>query len=301
MTSLHETIRSTPPLSIFAIIVVYRCLPMESSSLRTLLESANAATGFNVRLRVRVADNTPGGQSVVDLAAGVEYRAYPENPGLALPYNDALALAAQEGFDWFLTLDQDTHLPPSFLTTMAATAASFADNMTVAAIVPRIEDVGRLISPLCFEHGFLPVVLPASARGLAPPHASALNSASLLRIRSLEELGGYDLSFPLHNSDTRLYQRLDHAGKRVAIADVVVPHELSIMNREARMSPDRYRQMLRDEFRFWNHHMGVLGRVERLVRLMGRYAKGVLRNEDPAFQRITMEEIGQRLLRRQSM
>ena len=146
----------------------------------------------------------------------------------------------------------------------------------------------------------MPKVLPASLQGIAPRHASALNSASLLRVRSLRELGGYDPSFPLHNSDTRLYQRLDEAGKRVAVTDVRIEHELSILRREERMSPERYRLMLRDECRFWDSHMGAPGRIERMVRLLGRYAKGVLHREDVAFQRVTAAEIGYRMWTRRS-
>ncbi len=282
-------------MTIFAIVVIYRLLPVESSSLITLLDCAKQAETLGLQLKVFVADNTPGGQTVSDLPATVAYRAYPDNPGLARPYNDALSMAAEKGFDWLLTLDQDTRLPLDFLTAMARVTQVYAEDRRVAAVVPRIEDMGRLISPFHFVKGFLPAVLPASASGLAPLHTSALNSASLLRVRSLLELGGYDLSFPLHNSDTRLYQRLDKAGKRVAIADVRVPHELSILRRKERMSPDRYRLMLQDECRFWDHHMGLAARTERWIRLLGRYAKGVLRMESRAFQRVTAEEMGYRL------
>ena len=269
-----EETRTVSPMTILAVIVIYRLLPMESSSLVTLLASAKQAEGSGIRLKVVVADNTPGGQTISELPDSVTYRAYPDNPGLSLPYNDSLALAAAEGFDWLLTLDQDTRLPVNFVEGMASAARAFDGSDEVAAVVPRIEDAGRLISPFHFARGYMPKVLPASLQGIAPRHASALNSASLLRVRSLRELGGYDPSFPLHNSDTRLYQRLDEAGKRVAVTDVRIEHELSILRREERMSPERYRLMLRDECRFWDSHMGAPGRIERMVRLLGRYAKG---------------------------
>jgi GT2 family glycosyltransferase len=295
-----KEIRTVLSMTILAIIVIYRRSPMESSSLTTLMSSAKQAEGLGLRLKLMVADNTPGGQTISDLPAAVTYRAYPENPGLALPYNDALAVAMEEGFDWLLTLDQDTHLPEEFLAGMACAAQAYAEHREVAAVVPHVEDVGRLISPFYFARGFLPTVLPASACGIAPLHTSALNSASLLRVRSLLEQGGYDPSFPLHNSDTRLYQRLDDAGKRVAIADVTIQHELSILRREERMSPDRYQLMLMDECRFWDLHMGLLARIERITRLLGRYVKGLIHKENPAFQHITFSELKYRLLTRRA-
>ena len=293
-----EAPRAISPTTILAVIVIYQRLPMESSSLITLLASAKQAEGSGLRLKVIVADNTPGGQTVAALPGEVLYRSYPDNPGLARPYNDALTEAAEEGFDWLLTLDQDTHLPTGFLASIVGAAQAYAEARSVAAVVPRMEDLGRLISPFHFLGGFLPAVLPRSASGIAPPHTSALNSASLVRARTVRDLGGYDLSFPLHNSDTRLYQRLDAAGLRVAIADVTVQHELSILRREERMSPDRYRLMLRDECRFWDRHMGALARTERVIRLLGRYARGVLRKEDPAFQRVTFTELRFRIFTR---
>jgi GT2 family glycosyltransferase len=285
------------PFSVLAIVVVYRQRPGESTSLTTLEETLRRATTPSLRVSILVADNTPGGQRPGSLSDGIEYRPYPENPGLAVPYNEALATARDQGFDWLLTLDQDTQLPPDFLDSMVSCATLYAQDTCVAAVVPRIVDVGRPISPFRFVGGFLPMVLTDPIAGLAPLHASALNSASLLRVASLEAIGGYDLSFPLHNSDTRLYQRLDKAGYRLAVADgVIVPHELSILRREERISPERYRYMLSDERDFWDRHMGVLGRLERMIRLMGRAIRGHLHKENAAFQRITVKELQYRLL-----
>jgi GT2 family glycosyltransferase len=284
------------PFSVLAIVVVYRQRPGKSTSLITLEETVRRAAMPSTRVSILVADNTPGGHQPGPLSPGIEYRPYPQNPGLAGPYNDALATARREGFDWLLTLDQDTQLPPDFLDSMMACATRFAQDTRVAAVVPRIVDGGRPISPFRFVGGFLPKVLTGPVAGLAPLHASALNSASLLRVASLEAIGGYDPCFPLHNSDTRLYQQLDKAGYRVAVADgVIVPHEFSILRREERISPDRYRHMLADERDFWDCHMGPLGRLERTVRLMGRAVKGRLQRESAAFRRITAEELWFRL------
>ena len=61
------------------------------------------------------------------------------------------------------------------------------------------------------------------------------------------------------------------------------------------MTLDRYRKTLIDECEFWDLHMGVLGRAERLIRLAGRICKGHLHREDKAFQKITRDELLRRL------
>jgi len=283
---------------ILAVIVLYKRRAAESSTFATLSQAARMA-GSSVRLLIFIADNTPGSVERDETTEDIRLRTYPENPGLAKPYNDALEIAERDGFPWLLTLDQDTHLPPDFLTKLVPYIHEYGRDERVSTIVPRIFDEGRLISPFRFVGGFWPRVLPQSAQGIAKRHCSALNSSSLHRVSALREIDGFDARFPLHNSDTDLFMRLDKAGKRVVVAsDIRVDHELSILRREARMSPERYRQNLMDECAFWDLRMSAAGRMERLVRLMGRVCKGYLRHEDRAFQDVTMGEIKRRLFTR---
>jgi GT2 family glycosyltransferase len=294
-TNTADTASSVTP-SILAVVVLYKTLPERSSTVRTLLEAAQAAPDVACRLRVLLIDNTPGGQDVGPLQEAIQYKAVPHNPGLAAAYNDALQLAIHEGFDWLLTLDQDTSLPASFLIDMAAAARLYEGSTDVGAIVPRMVDQGKTISPFRFVGGWFPRVLSETVSGVSARHTSALNSGSLFNTRILHSVGGYDERFPLHNSDTRVYQRLDIAGKRVAIAGhVVVPHELSILDRQNRITPDRYRLMLEDECDFWDHHMSLAGRLERLIRLAGRACKGLLQKEKRSFQEITVGEMWRRI------
>jgi GT2 family glycosyltransferase len=284
--------------SIFAVIVLYNKLAAASPTVRTLLEAARAASD-RLRLTVLIVDNTPGCQDPGVLPDGVRYYAEPDNPGLAVPYNKALGMAEEEGFTWLLTLDQDTNLPVDFLRKIEVYAEQYASDTQVASIVPRIADRGRLISPFRFVGGFFPKVLAPGVQGVSKRFTSALNSASVLRVSAVHMLGGYDLQFPLHNSDTNLFHRLDQAGKRLVVAgNILVSHELAIMDRQGRMTPERYRRLLADERAFWDLHMGVLGRAERLLRLMGRVCKDIIRNENRDFCEISLDEIKLRLLTR---
>ena len=106
--TLTHTASPEKPVSIFAVVVIYRVAPMESSSVTSLLAAARFADSTGLRLRIRIADNTPGGHAAVDLPPELEYCSDPANPGLAKPYNDALQVCAAEDFGWLLTLDQDS-------------------------------------------------------------------------------------------------------------------------------------------------------------------------------------------------
>ncbi len=289
------------PVSIFTVVVLYKMRAEESATLKSLQAAVEATRREELRLAIFVADNTPGGQEPGELPAGARYERFPENPGLARPYNLALARAEAAGFDWLLTLDQDTRLPANYLAEFAGYARRWADESSIAAIVPRIEDDGVAISPLRFVGGFMPRVAGPNDDGILGGHASALNSASLLRVAALRRVAGYDERFPLNNSDTAMFHRLDLAGYRTLLAGaVVVRHELAIMRRERRMTLERYERLLEDERDFWDLHMGMLGRTERLLRLCGRVVKGFANGEEAEFRRLTMAEIWRRVSSRRA-
>ena len=286
-------------VAVFAVVVLYRTLPADSTTVRTLLRAAAYAAGSGLRLAIALHDNSPGAQQPPELPPEVRYTADPANSGLSTAYNHAATIATAEGFDWLLTLDQDTALPEDFLAAMTAHAQRFRHDPRVAAVAPHIVDGGRHISPLQFFAGFLPQQLPADFSGLAPRHSSAINSGTLLRLSALAQVGGYDLRFPLNNSDSSLFFRLDAAGFRLAVAgEVRVQHELAIMNRQDRMSLERYGSLLADERACWDLHMGVLGRTERGARLALRVVKDLLQGRNQAFRTPTLRELRLRLLTR---
>ena len=285
-------------LSIFAVVVIYRMRPEESATVKTLAAAANMA-GPILRLYTLIYDNTPGGQQVGVLADGVRYVAAPHNPGLAEAYNAAIVAAGEQGYDWLLTLDQDTNLPSDFFVVLQRLVPRYAANKRVAAIVPYIVDGGKAVSPFRFVGGFLPRVLPPGYSGLAGPFASAINSASLLRVATMRQIGGYDERFPLNNSDTSLFFRLGRAGLRIAVVgELIVKHELAILNRRERMTVQRYRQLLADERAFWDLEMSLPARMERLLRLMGRAGKDAFHRGNRVFQKVTLAEIAYRLTTR---
>jgi len=270
----------------------------ESPTLRTLLEASRevSGTGPELELAILIRDNTPGGQDAGDLPAGVRYESAPENPGLASAYNWAMEIAHAEGYSWLLTLDQDTLLPKKFLSRIGQLAVMMEGSPEIAAIVPQITGSGRNLSPFRFALGAVPRWFPYGYTGILP-HAYALNSAATLRVAAIREIGGYDPMFPLDCSDINLFHRLQRSGKKVFLAgDLLVSHDFSMLEKQSRLSIERYRSLLLDECAFWDIHMGTLARTERMVRLAGRALKDLLASEERAFSRVTLEELKRRIV-----
>ncbi|MBB5063621.1 glycosyltransferase [Granulicella mallensis] len=282
--------------SLLAVVVVYKLCPSKSSTLQTLLATAKNVSSEELNLKIVVWDNTPGGQEIEKLPDGVSYVSAPENPGLALAYNHVLALAEAEGYEWLLTLDQDSLLPADFLKRISDLTCKLGPVEKIGAIVPQVIAGGRIMSPFHFIFKAIPRLFPRGFVGIWKGAVYAANSGAVLRVNAVREIGGYDLMFPLDLSDTSLFHRLHASGKQVFISgDLSMGHDFALHNKQTRMSIQRYDASLLDDCAFWDMYMGPLARFERVVRFSVRALKELFTPEAADFRRRTVLELRRRL------
>jgi GT2 family glycosyltransferase len=260
------------PIRVFAVIVLYKMAPQDSISFQTLNAAMKYTPPGKLFLKTFFYDNTPGGQAFGSYPEGSSYEAPGENRGIADAYNRAIEIAHQEGFDWLLTLDQDTQLPIDFLEKLADTAAFVTPLKQVAAIVPLIYDKATLISPNAGSYTFSPKKFPEEFIGISLENlTSALNSASMVRVRSLRSVGGYDSRFWLDYSDAVMYHRLQFNGMRVFVSgNIRVEHELSVMDMKHRVSIERYEGILSAESAYCDAYMGRAADLQLIMKLAYR-------------------------------
>ncbi|RRA47451.1 glycosyltransferase [Acidipila sp. EB88] len=135
-------------------------------------------------------------------------------------------------------------------------------------------------------------------RGVPVHPVFAFNSASLVRVDALAQMGGYDPYFWLDNSDARMFRNLALLGKQVFVAgDIRVQHEFSMKSMQESMSPWRYRQVLLAESAFWDREMNVLAGLERTLRLALRMVKHRRRGDARELRSITAAFLRLRLFR----
>ncbi len=260
------------PMRVLAVIILYKMQPSESAAFRTLRAAISGFQDGQADIKILLYDNTPGGQDAGVLPADAQYKADFENGGLAKAYNYALKIALEEGFDWLLTLDQDTSLPIDFLRKLCHSAAFVAPLDTVAAIVPYLSVDGRAGSPwIRRKHWIRPKRLPAGFIGIPLEKVYAVNSASTFRVSALKAIGGYDSRFYLWASDLVMYHRLHCNNFSIFVAgNIHVEHELSMCDLKYRSTPSRYEDMLRAEEAFYDEYMGRVGHVELVLILFRR-------------------------------
>jgi GT2 family glycosyltransferase len=281
---------------LLAVIVLYKLELQDSLSYRTLLTAAELLDAGQSQFNLLIIDNCPVAPPPHALPSWVRYERAPGNPGLASAYNRALDLALAEGYEWIVTLDQDTDLPPQFLARVVEIAETLRSAPQVAAIVPQLIGDGKTLSPLRFRLGAFPDWYPIGFTGTPNDRVFAFNSGAVLRVSALRQAGGYDPRFWLDYSDTRLFCQLAKHGKRVMIAgDLQLSHNFSMLEKQNRMSAERYRELLATEAALWDMEMNWLAGLERTIRLTGRYVRHVLNRDRREFRRETLRALFIRL------
>jgi len=257
---------------VLAVIVLHKMQPSASPAFRTLRAATSGFQDGQADIKILIYDNTPGGQDPGDLPSDVRYKADVKNSGLAQAYNYALLIAEEKGFDWLLTLDQDTTLPIDFLSKLCHTITFVAPLNTVAAIVPYVSGDERKLSPnIRTKHWLEPKCSPDRFIGIPSQMVYAANSASTIRVSALKAIGGYDARFCLWASDLVMYHRLQSNGYRVFVAgNIHVEHNSSYFDLKNRSTPSGYENMLRAEEAFYDEYMGRLDRAVLLLVMLYR-------------------------------
>lgn len=285
--SIERTVR------ILAVVVLYKQRAEESTTLQALLPQPQRVAGLEIK--TVVFDNGPQPEAPASLSADIEYHAATHNEGLAGAYNYALAVAIAKGYDWFLTLDQDTDLPPHFLQAMRDAAERLDPAVEIAAIVPHLVDNGTPLSPTRLRFARI-TALPASFEGVASGEVRAFNSGALLRVSALQELGGFDERFWLSFLDGWLYRQFHLRGKKIyVLGNVRAEHKLSLLNYRERLSLAHFRDFLAAESAFHDLYCGWLEGALYTARLGGRLVNQRRRKEAPEIGQVTLEHLLQRL------
>ncbi|MGI8770600.1 MAG: glycosyltransferase [Acidobacteriaceae bacterium] len=280
-------------IRILAVVVLYKQRADESPTLRALLPRLGTVAGLDIRFVLF--DNGPEPAEPTSLAAGVEYHAADRNEGLAGAYNYGLRQAVTGGYEWLLTLDQDTELPAHFLQSMRDAAEELSDDESIAAIVPHLVDAGMPVSPVRVRFARI-TPIPAGFSGVPDGEARAFNSAALLRVSALQELGGFNPCFWLSFLDGWLHREFHLRGKKIfVLGSVHSEHKLSLLNYRERLSLAHFRNFLSAESAFHDLYCGRLEGVLYTARLVGRLVHQAQRKESPEILKITFSNLLHRL------
>jgi GT2 family glycosyltransferase len=284
---------STHRTRIFAVIVLYKQRPSASMTVATL---ARALKNAGVDCGVLVYDNSAEpGAAAETMPLRFRYQAAAMNRGLLGAYEAALDRVRAEGYDWLLTLDQDTALPEDFFSAIEPGLRAAEENPRIGVIVPHLAEGERLLSPayvgLCRTRP-----MPASFAGVPAREPRAFNSAALLRVEALDAIGGFDPCFWLDHLDSWLHHQLYVHGWRMYVLDSVhLEHHFSLLNYRDRVSLAHLRNFLAAESAYFDIYCSPLAGAAHTLQLAGRLVKQALRRETREVRRATWRALWQRL------
>jgi len=271
------------------VVVLYRCSFADSDTMTSLAELCVRHSELAQRMALLVYDNSPEPQTEpLDRWSfgAIEYHHAEKNDGLAVAYNRALSMARAGGLEWLLLLDQDTVLNPELMPAMFSTLAS-AVPTEVCAIVPRLMGEGRLLSPQIVGR-LHNVDYPAAETEISRSQVTAFNAAACLRVRAVEAIGGFPGEYWLDYLDHVMFHRLQAAGGRVLILNLVMQHRLSVHSLDTGMSLDRYANLLAAEWRFIRETGTGGGPVVHRLRLLKRALSQRMQLKNKAYAASTL-------------
>jgi N-acetylglucosaminyl-diphospho-decaprenol L-rhamnosyltransferase len=245
------------------------------------IRRAREETGVGGRTIVVDNASTDGSVAIARSADAVLIE-NPVNAGFAVGANQGVALVTSE---WFALVNPDLVIASSFLTALAAHAASAPPS--VAAIAPDVRfraapdivntrgiGVDAAGAPYEIQAG-----LHAASAGAVPPPFGVSGGAGLLRTSAFREVGGFEPAFFAYLEDVDLAWRLQRTGFRATYeGDASALHEGSAGTGEG--SPVKLWLVARNRRLVFRRH-GPAGRRAVLLRLLvdgGHLAFSVLAN-----------------------
>ena len=281
---------------IVAVVVLYKRLPEQSQTIDSLGKVFAGTPTLLDSIRVILFDNSPRALDHVNLSFPCHYRHASRNVGTSGAYNYAMEFAEARGFPWLLLLDQDTTISAEFLPRMLEYGQMLRGQTEIGSVVPFIYSHGSLSSPRTL--GWFNQIgrIPPTFSGICRRKAFAVNSATLMRVGALREVGGYSDDFWLDLSDVYVFQAMYRKGRYLYIAaDLAVQHSITSMDFDNDMAPERYRNFLAAESAYVDLYSSAPGRAAHLIRLLARTLRQRRRHRSRVFSRMTLEFFWRRL------
>jgi GT2 family glycosyltransferase len=281
---------------IVAVVVLYKRLPEQSQTIESLGKVFAAKPELLKSIRVLLFDNSPKALDRVSLPFPCGYHHAGRNVGTSGAYNYAMELAESNHIPWLLLLDQDTSVSAEFLPRMLEYSYLLQGQTDIGSVVPFIYSHGSLVSPRTLGRFNRIRQIPPDFNGCCRQKAYAVNSATLMRVAALREIGGYSDDFWLDLSDVYVFQAMYSKGRYMYVAgDLRIEHLITSMDFDNDMTPERYRNFLAAESAYVDLFSSAPERTAHLIRLLARTLRQRHRHRKRVFSEITLEYFYRRL------
>lgn len=284
-------------MKILAVMVRYQTPLSESPAFLGLCDAFSLRPDLARNYTVMIWDNSPEAIVNPGLSTPFLYRHSKVNLCVSGAYNGAMEYAVEHGYPWMLLLDQDTKITHKILNDMLPHCQALLPKEEIAAIAPIVRVGKRIISPVELRQlSSKGRNYPTGECGIASGEATAINSGCIIRVASLQAIGGFSIDFWLDYSDIYVFHQFFLKGMKVwRAADVELEHDLSIMDYDRLMTPWRCRNRSAAETAFTDLFQSKLENTVLTLRLFARAIKQRMKYANPEFSRIAWEQLIYRL------
>lgn len=202
------------------VIVIYNLDFHQSSTYQTLLLPHSDIPTY-------IIDNSLYSQIVQDSNV-IFYSHHPDNPGVSFAYNEAAKYAKENGYEWMLLLDQDTHFPNGILQEYLDCISSRPD---IHLIAPPVNvSNGRYMSPvkLWWKMGLINNNVP-KGQIISLYDYSPINSGMCISVDAFFKCGGYKNQVFLDYSDFQFIERFRRISDKGYILKTEIHQEFSTL------------------------------------------------------------------------
>lgn len=258
-------------MEILAVLVLYKCDINDSKTLISLVDNYNNNKKDFDNFKLIIYDNGPTDQTkLASVPFNFEYICHEQNDGLARAYNLAYRKALEEAFKWLLIFDQDSSLPNDYLSRLNCEISHVRDDISVAAVVPKMRYNGHFFSPSRVIYGGIHRPIEIDYTGIYDGNIFAIGSGSLIKASFLEQVGGFNEFFWMDCLDRWLYMTIRNIGLKVYVTNISIDHQLSVLNYDQFMSTQRYSNILKYETFFMKFYKSKGENMVYLLRLVKR-------------------------------
>lgn len=279
-------------MKICIVIVLYNCQIEDSKTIKSLLLNFANNTIALSDFKIVIYDNSLTEQTIPDgKLPNCKYFHNPNNEGLAVAYNFALKVSKEESCDWLLLLDQDSSLPKDFIIALFKNLRSISKYPNIFAVVPKMCYNGHFFSPSKVIFGGIHRPINMQTSGLCPFEVFAIGSGSALKISFFQKIGGFNDFFWLDCLDRWIYYVINKYGGKVFITDIIIEHELSVMDYSKFVDEKRYSNIMTYETYFMQLYKSKLENLVYYFRLIKRIISFSLKKETQKYSHMTLKHL----------
>jgi hypothetical protein len=202
------------------VVTLYGVSMDDSQTVHSLRQFRDKHPGIHLL----ILDNTPGGKAGRSWIDGeTDYVSFGENKGLAQAYETAFHIAKATGYRFLVLLDQDSEVSSGFLHALNGVANQ--GNSSVAIWCPDVICNGKPVSPYSLNMLGWP-----NFRSGTASNVYGINSFSVVNVRFIELIGGFEHFYWLDCLDSWLYEQAHLSYWSIKRLETSVDHDLSLVS-----------------------------------------------------------------------